>query len=292
MRPDSWEGRRVLVTGASGFIGSHTVAELVRRGAHVAATTRALPIEIAQVSIKVDSGMETGIAEFNPQCVIHLATKFIPSHTEKDISSLIESNIEFGTRVLQVSTELGSIFLTASSHWQHYQGEIYSPISLYAATKQAFITVAEYYKVAGLDFRELTLFDSYGINDFRQKLVSILLQAAQSAEPIEMGDGNQLIDLLYVSDTVSALLMLADMQKNIDTTYVARSNFPLTVRELVSKVESVTGHEIKAQWGIREPRPREMIQDWQFGTQLPGWKPEVSLEQGISLCWAEVTAGG
>lgn len=292
MRTDSWQGRRVLVTGASGFIGSHTVAELVRRGAHVAATTRALPIEIAQVSIKVDSGMETGIAEFKPQCVIHLATKFMPSHTEKDISSLIESNIEFGTRVLQVSTELGAIFLTASSHWQHYQGEIYSPISLYAATKQAFITVAEYYKVAGLDFRELTLFDSYGINDSRQKLVSILLHAAQSGEPIEMGEGNQLIDLLYVSDTVSALLMLADMQKNIDTTYVARSNFPLTVRELVSKVESVTGHEIKAQWGIREPRPREMIQDWQFGTQLPGWKPEMSLEQGISLCWAEVTAGG
>lgn len=292
MHTDSWQGRRVLVTGASGFIGSHTVAELVRRGAHVAATTRALPIEIAQVSIKVDSGMETGIADFKPQCVIHLATKFMPSHTEKDISSLIESNIEFGTRVLQVSTELGAIFLTASSHWQHFQGEIYSPISLYAATKQAFITVAEYYKVAGLDFRELTLFDSYGINDSRQKLVSILLQAAQSAEPIEMGEGNQLIDLLYVSDTVSALLMLADMQKNIDTTYVARSNFPMTVRELVSKVESVTGHEIKAQWGIREPRPREMIQDWQFGTQLPGWKPEVSLEQGISLCWAEVTAGG
>ena len=292
MRTDSWQGRRVLVTGASGFIGSHTVAELVRRGAHVAATTRALPIEIAQVSIKVDSGMETGIAEFKPQCVIHLATKFMPSHTEKDISPLIESNIEFGTRVLQVSTELGAIFLTASSHWQHYQGEIYSPISLYAATKQAFITVAEYYKVAGLDFRELTLFDSYGINDFRQKLVSLLLQAAQSGEAIEMGEGNQLIDLLYVSDTVSALLMLADMQKNIDTTYVARSHFPLTVRELVSKVESVTGHEIKAQWGIREPRPREMIQDWQFGTQLLGWKPEVSLEQGISLCWAEVTAGG
>jgi len=142
MHTDSWQGQRVLVTGASGFIGSHTVAELVKQGAHVAATTRSLPFESAQVSIKVDSGMESGITEFKPECVIHLATKFMPSHTGKDISALIESNIEFGTRVLQVSTELGALFLTASSHWQHYQGKDYSPISLYAATKQAFISTS------------------------------------------------------------------------------------------------------------------------------------------------------
>jgi nucleoside-diphosphate-sugar epimerase len=292
MHTNSWQGRRVLVTGASGFIGSHTVAELVKQGAHVAATTRSLPFESAQVSIKVDSGMEFGISEFNPECVIHLATKFLPSHTDKDIGALIESNIEFGTRVLQVSTELGALFLTASSHWQHYQGEDYSPVSLYAATKQAFITVAEYYKLAGLDFRELTLFDSYGINDSRQKLVSILLQAAQSGEAIEMGDGTQLIDLLYVSDSVAALLTLADMETGSNSTYVARSHFPLTVRELVSKVESATGHEIKAQWGAREPRPREMVRDWQFGTNLPAWEPHISLEEGIARCWAEVTASG
>lgn len=287
MNNDFWLRKKVLVTGAAGFIGSHTAFELVNRGAEVGATVRSTPVDGVVLSIPVDTNMEERIREFQPQIVIHLATKFLSDHVEKDIPSLVDSNITFGSRVLNVATEVKAQVLTTSSAWQHFEGREYSPVSLYAATKQALITVAEYYKLSGLDFRELVLFDSYGTHDSRGKLVSRLLEAAGSGRSIDMGPGNQLIDLLYVSDTVSAILSLAEVEIADQTTFVARSGHPISIKELVAKIESVTGRQINAHWGRRESRAKEMMDDWKFGTTVPGWEPRVSLEAGLPNCWRE-----
>lgn len=288
MHKDFWRGKKVLVTGASGFIGSHTVVELMNRGADVGATVRASPVEGVALSIPVDTNMEDRIRKFHPQIVIHLATKFLSEHVQKDIPSLVDSNITFGTRVLNAATDIGAQVVTTSSAWQHYEGREYSPVSLYAAMKQALITVAEYYKLSGLDFRELVLFDSYGIHDRRGKLVSRLLEAAWSGCSIDMGPGDQLIDLLYVSDTVSAILTLAELEIAEQSTFVARSGHPLSIKELVEKIECVTGRQINAHWGRREPRPKEMLDNWQFGVVVPNWEPNVSLEAGLADCWREL----
>lgn len=292
MQIDFWEGRKVLVTGASGFIGLHTVAELIRRGARVAVTTRSTNSKAEYHLIAVDEYMEEKILQFRPSIVVHLATKFLAQHSDRDIPQLIESNIAFGTRVMNVAAELGGKFLTTSSAWQHYQGRDYYPVSLYAATKQAFVTIAEFYKLSGLDFRELTLFDSFGTRDSRGKIVSILLEAAKSGHPIHMGSGNQLIDLLYVSDTVSAVLKLAQMENIGSAKYVARSHEPVTIKDLVAKIEKVTGQKINALWGQRTERPNEMNENWHFGSPVPGWHQQIDLETGLRLCWQEVQSGG
>jgi nucleoside-diphosphate-sugar epimerase len=288
MHNEFWHGKKVLVTGAAGFIGSHTVFELANRGAVVGATIRSTPAKGVALSIPVDTNMEGRIREFQPQIIVHLATKFLSDHVEKDIPSLVDSNITLGTRVLNTATDMGVRVLTTSSAWQHFEGREYSPVSLYAATKQALITVAEYYKLSGLDFRELVLFDSYGAHDLRGKLVSRLVEAAWSGQSIDMGPGNQLIDLLYVSDTVSAILTLAELETVEQSTFVARSDDPISIKELVAKIELVTGRQINANWGRRESRPREMVDNWQFGNSVPSWGPRVSLEAGLTHCWREL----
>lgn len=289
-----WSQKRVAVTGATGFIGAAVVESLVSKKAHVASVTRtpSRNLETQWIKVSQDSDFPlTDFEGFDPQVVIHLATKFQASHQQSEIRDLILSNVEFGTHLLNATQQLDATFVNVSSSWQHYQSATYSPVSLYAATKQAFLDIARYYAEVGVDVRDLSIYDTFGPTDNRDKIVRILLKAACSGAPIKMGDGKQLINLLYIPDVVNAILLTAQLPRSNDPLiheYAIRANESVSIRDLVDTVQRVTGKNIDAQWGLREPRPREMLTDWIFGTPLPGWSQEFTLDQGLELCWRDL----
>ena len=294
---NSWENKRVLISGATGFIGSQVTEKLEQLGAHVTAITRHPPKGEGLDWIKI-SDPETFPSEqveaSKPEIIIHLATRFQAAHTPSDIRALIQSNVEFGTQLLESGKNLGARFINVSSAWQHFEGKPYSPVSLYAATKQAFADIAFYYSETGLDFRDLAIYDTYGPTDERNKLIRLLFLAARTGTPIDMGEGNQLINLLYISDVVNAIMQIASdiTEQNEGTqSFVARADNSISIMELVATIERVTGRPINAQWGARPERPREMLTDWQFGNALPNWKQEVSLEHGLAQCWRVLESG-
>jgi nucleoside-diphosphate-sugar epimerase len=292
-----WPSKRVLISGATGFIGSELTTSLVQQGANVSAITRSQPENKAINWIQVNDCEPfpgEAVRNSNPEVIIHLATRFQAAHTPGDITALIQSNVEFGTQLLESGKDLGARFVNVSSSWQHYEGKPYSPVSLYAATKQAFTDIALYYAETGLDYRDLSIYDTYGPTDQRNKLIRLLLIAARSGTPIDMGEGSQLINLLYVSDVVNAITRIAErttQQMYNPHKFVARAEKSITIKELVTTIEGVTGRTINAQWGARPERPREMLTDWQFGQLLPNWEPEVSLEKGIAQCWQVLNSG-
>ena len=164
--------------------------------------------------------------------------------------------------------------------WQHYDAAPYSPVSLYAATKQAFTDVLRFYQeVQGLDVVTLELTDTYGPDDPRIKLLPVLLRAARAGTPVELTDGTQLIDLLHVRDAAQALLATAHGETG--ATYGASGGETLTLREVVARFEATTGLTVDARWGARASRPREMLRPWMISPPPPGWSPAVSLEDGL-----------
>jgi nucleoside-diphosphate-sugar epimerase len=279
---------RILVTGATGFIGSALLPHLDSQASEVAVVVRPgrSSVQPGTVSIDATGGeLVERIAEFAPDVVIHLATHFLASHEVSDIPELMRSNIEFGTLVLEGASRSAARVVNVNSAWQHVDGAEYSPVSLYAATKQAFSDIAIYYsQVRDLEIRDVTLFDSYGPGDTRMKLVPLLLGAARSGESLDMSDGQQLIDLTYVDDVASGLLDAA-LASDVPSSTVIRSWKPLTIREVVARVESVTGASLAVNWGVRPARPREMRTDWVFGSALPGWQPSVTFDEGLTRCW-------
>ena len=286
---------RILVTGATGFIGSALLPHLVNQASEVAVVVRPgrSSVQPGTVSIDATGGeLVERIAEFAPDVVVHLATHFLASHEVSDIPELMRSNIEFGTLVLEGASRSAARVANVNSAWQHVDGAEYSPVSLYAATKQAFSDFATYYsQVRDVEIRDVTLFDSYGPGDTRMKLIPLLLDAARSGASLDMSDGQQLIDLTYVDDVALGLLHAA-LASDVPSSTVIRSWKPLTIREVVAHVESVTGASLAVNWGVRPARPREMRTDWVFGSALPGWQPSVTFDEGIARCWNATSTSG
>ena len=289
---------RVLITGVTGFVGQHIANKLVEQGCVVHGIVRKYSdreivqkLETVGVCIHYyqedDDNLRDIVANANPQVVLHLASLFLAQHNYNDITGLIQSNILFGTRLVDAMVQRGVYALVnTGTSWQHHENEAYNPVCLYAATKQAFESILMYYqKTTHLKLITLKLFDTYGPNDKRKKLLNLLSAAAWSGETLAMSPGEQFLDLVYIDDVVDAFCLaierlLHDEVKSVET-YAVSSERLLRLKDLVAICEETWGKRISVDWGKRPYRHREVMMPWRNFAVLPGWKARVVLENGL-----------
>lgn len=295
--------RNVLITGTTGFIGSHlvhkvfelgwTVSVLVRKSSDV----RKLEPFQSRLSILNHDGSTEQLIDFmteqKPEVVFHLASHVIGEHEPRDVESLIQSNVLFGTQVLE-AMHVAKIenFVNTGTFWQYYRNDRYSPTNLYAATKQAFADILRFY-VEARSIRALTLvlFDVYGPSDTRLKLFPMLESASKNGQLLSMTPGRQKVDLVYIDDVLRAYVRAADLLcsshiKQTGQSYAVSSGKPMSLRKAVMAYEQVTGRKLRVQWGSVPYRARQVMRPWK-GEPLPGWQPRISLEEGIRLLMAQ-----
>lgn len=289
-----------FVTGASGFIGGHLVKGLLAEGWEVHALTRG-PVHQEGVSNGVTfhhhDGSTTGLTRIlervRPEIVFHLASLFLAEHRPEQVEGLVQSNLLLGVQLAEAMAVCGvRNLVNTGTSWQHFGTESYRPVNLYAATKQAFEDLlAYYYDARGLSCITLKLFDTYGPGDRRRKLVNILVEAANSGEPIAMSPGDQTIRLTYTDDVVRAFLVAGKRLMAAGTALLEDwfvDGEALTVQALVERMEKVGGRPILAQWGGRPHRPREvMLPVIPENKCLPGWRPLVSIDAGMMELFRE-----
>ncbi len=286
----------VLVTGGTGFVGRHLTLRLADVGCTVHSITR-------QQSLIQDNPGESGLhwhlhdgttsgmiailQRTKPDIVIHLASLFLSQHTSQNLHDLIDSNVLFGTQLLEAMDSCGvRLLLNTGTSWQNYQNALYRPVNLYAATKQAFEDIALYYcQARNMSMLTLRLFDTYGPDDPRPKLLPLLKRAARTGERLELSPGEQLIDLVYIDDVVDCFVCacqrLFDGLVRSPEVFALSSGNPVSLQELVRLYVSVTHRPLNVEWGARPYRDREVMTPWNTGTVLPGWKAKMDLSRGL-----------
>ncbi|MFZ2889616.1 NAD-dependent epimerase/dehydratase family protein [Sulfuricurvum sp.] len=286
---------QVLITGATGFIGQNLVKSLLNKGYSITTIVRHNS-DISSIDSRAEVFRYSGeitelIALFqNKQFdgVIHLASLFLASHRTEDISSLVFSNIQFGTELLEVcKLSETKWFINTGTFWQHYHTDNYNPVNLYAATKQAFEDIAKYYtETSNMVFTTIKLNDTFGPHDPRNKVFNLWYRLSQTDDTLEMSPGEQIIDICYIDDVIGAYETMIDNLMNTservkNKTFSVRSKERMSLINLSKIFEKAIGKPLNIQWGKRDYREREVMTPWENGENVPGWEAKYTLDEAI-----------
>ncbi len=281
--------RSALVTGASGFVGRNLVAELLDRGWRVVALGRSTSGAIA-----TQPGLETAVLHeigdlptildgARVDAVFHLAAHQSRGHRPSDIDAFLEANLRLGMHLFAAAADRGIRVIDALSYFQFRDGV---PVahSLYSATKQAQAEFARFWRDRlGADIRDVILFDNYGANDGRDKLIPALIRAVRSGERLTIGPLEQLVDLLHVRDVATGLISVAEGMPR--GPLAIRADEFATVGSIVDLVGRAAGAPVPV---VIDPARGSNDGPRAAGTwdRPAGWSPEVALPVGIAECVA------
>ena len=290
--PSGAVGTRALVTGATGFLGGHLTRHLLATGwtvdCIVRASSSALPPGArGHVYDGSTDSLLTAVDAARPDVVFHLASVFVAAHKPESVDPLIRSNVLLGAQLLEGMAAAGCTRLVnTGTCWQHLDDADYQPVNLYAATKQAMEDILDYYVSTGaVDVVTLKIYDTYGPNDTRDKVLALLVRAALEGTHLDLSPGEQFLELVYVDDVVAAFTTAAQAllegRSHRHRRYALRARERLSLRETARIVERVAGRPIDAVWGARPYREREVMTPWRAGEPLPGWSAVVGLEDGV-----------
>lgn len=289
-----------LVTGATGYIGRNLVEKLKASGRSVIAVVR----PESNTSWLKDNGIEIvyytkksadfflQIKAARPSTVFHLASHVVVDHKTSDINDLVESNILFGLELAEACNDAGcKSFINTGTYWQNFNSDDYNPVCLYAATKQAYQDILKFYADAK-NFRicTLKLYDVYGPNDVRKKILNLIKDAMRNKIPLSMSPGMQRVNFVYIDDVVNAFLIAEQRMINCDhgcfEEFAVRYSEDVSLVELVSLISNLTKYNLPIQFGSRPYRSREVMIPWS-GVPLPGWEPKIDLRTGMAEFFAE-----
>lgn len=290
---------QILVTGASGFIGSRLIASLKDKY-HITALVRAGSKTQAikdMCKLYVYDNVDDFIDFLKQEKfigVIHLAALYIKNHHSRNVEDIIGSNVIFGTQICDALVRVGfsGWFINVGSFWQFYKNMPDNPLDLYASSKNAFLKIIDFYaNTTKINFATMYLNDTYGTNDTRPKIWNLWKKIAKSQESIEMSGGEQIIDLVHIDDIVNAFSILINLLNSPFASLVKHQKFTLhskdkkNLKELSKIFEKVSGKKLNIHWGAKPYEPRENFIPFEGGDPLPQWEAKIDIEEGFKQLW-------
>jgi UDP-glucose 4-epimerase len=290
----TWSGQPVLVTGATGFIGSHVCRLLDEAGAQVHGVGRRTAEGVPGLAryhtgdLADASFVDRLLDESRPRCVFHLASHVVGARDLDQVASTLRDGLIATVNILTAAVRHGGprVVLAGSLEEPEPEGEWLVPSSPYAAAKLAGTAYARMFQVLyDLPVVHARIFMVYGPGqrDLR-KLVPYTILSLLRGEAPRVSSGDRLVDWVYVEDVARGLMRLGE-QDGIEGQRVDLGTGILTsVRDVVMQLAKLVRPDIVPEFGAVAARPMEQVRraDAEAAEQLTGWRPGFSLVEGLA----------
>ena len=306
----NWQGKSVLVTGAGGFIGSHLAERLAEVGARVRALvhynalgTRGW-LDQSTVSgemevIAGDIGDRDSVSQAmrNVEFVFHLAALIAIPYSYHAPASYVRTNIEGTLHVLQAAREQAVERVIHTSTSEVYGTARYVPIdeahplkgqSPYSASKiGADKLVESFHSSFQLPVVTVRPFNTFGPRQSARAVVPTIIAQCLAGEIVRLGNLHPTRDLNYVSNTVDGYLSAASSPDALGQTINLGSGREISIGELALLIARLTHSSVVIESEDERIRPagsevERLLADHTLAQTLLGWKPKVSLEEGLT----------
>jgi NAD dependent epimerase/dehydratase len=309
-----WKQKKVLVTGADGFIGSHLTERLAKAGAQVRAyayynsfahwgwlndldADLRRSVEIFPGDIR-DSRRTSEAVEGN-EIVFHLASLIAIPYSYHAPESYVQTNVQGGLNVLNACRFHRVSKLIHTSTSEVYGSAQYVPIdeshplqgqSPYSASKIAADMMAEsFYRSFGLPVTTIRPFNTFGPRQSSRAVIpTILSQLHAGSKQIKLGALSPTRDFNFVADTVAGFLAVAEADDVIGQVINIGSGAEIAIGDLVKTILDVTGKSAEIISDEQRMRPEKsevdrLLCDNSKAKEKTGWQPAFSLEDGLEI---------
>ena len=306
-----WEKRRVLVTGGTGFIGSHLVEKLVGLGAEVSVLAHYnsqnrigllenLPddvkgkIEVVWGDVKEAESVEK--AGKNCRVIFHLAALVGIPYSYQQPQDVVMTNTIGTLNVLKYARDSGVEKVVITSTSEVYGSARYVPIdeahplqgqSPYAASKIAGDKIAEsFFCSYDLPVAVCRPFNAYGPRQSMRAVIPTIITQALTRKEIRLGAVTPTRDFTFVQDTAAGFIKIAESAKSAGEVFNIGSGFEISIGDLAAKICSLAGKNVPVVCDEARQRPAKSEVNRLFAAnkkaaELLGWKPQVSLDDGL-----------
>ncbi len=292
---------RVLITGATGFVGRTLIPYLCKNGVtDIAVLVRSrqkatslfgeLPLTVIEISTPETWREE--VINYNADVVLHLAALFNTRCDQQSATDLVNANILFTTHLLEaVSNSNCSHFVNVGTFTEflHGAGE-YMPNSLYAASKSATRPIIKFYQLqGGFKWINTVLYTSYGRRNESKKVIDYMIDALDSPTEVNFSKGEQILDFVHVDDMADffyTLISKIDKFTENFTELHLGTGQGHSIRDLAETIESVFNKKINASWGGLPYRPYDAmyaVAPIAKNIELLNWRAKISLTEGLKI---------
>jgi len=295
---------KVLVTGATGFIGSHLLPKIIDRfdvysferyvtGRYVLGDKK--KVKTVYGDLKEYFEVRKAIHEIQPSVVVHLAALSPVAYSYNHPHEVIETNF-LGT------VNLAEACLREVPHFEHFlfastsetygnvpvpikEDSVQNPNSPYSVSKVSCEKYLLYMRDA-YDFPVTILrpFNTYGRKDNTHFIVERTITQMLQNETTRLGDPRPVRDFLYVDDHVNAYLTCLRNEEAIGEIFNFCTGRGVSIKQLVELIAELTGFKGEIEWNTIPARPLDimkLIGDYSKAKNMLGWKPEYTLEEGL-----------
>ena len=306
----NWNDKKVLVTGAGGFIGSHLTERLVELGAKTRAFVRygsggswgwldhsplKNDVEVVLGDIRDQDTVAHALNQID--VVFHLAALIAIPYSYQAPLSYVRTNVEGTLNVLQAAQRTNAEVVVHTSTSEVYGTARTVPIdenhplqgqSPYSASKIGADKIAESFHLSfGLPVVTVRPFNTYGPRQTARAVIPTIISQALNGSEIRLGNLEPTRDLNFVADTVEGFIKAAETPKAIGETINLGSGREISIRDLAALILKLMNRDIPiAPEGVRvRPENSEvdrLCADSRKGQSILGWTPKYSLEEGLS----------